>query len=97
MADEDGRKQQKQQRGNEDDPERGLVEKPCPLAAVRGVVLRVVRFRVVLFQFLPLCYAGPSPLPSFPAPTGLMPLSVCSAERSSRPGVNASGSQPMPS
>jgi len=34
------------------------VEKPCPLAAVRGVVLRVVRFRVVLFQFLPLCYAG---------------------------------------
>ena len=58
VADEDGRKQQKQQRGNEDDPERGLVEKPCPLAAVRGVVLRVVRFRVVLFQFLPLCYAG---------------------------------------
>lgn len=39
MADEDSRKQQKQQRGNEDDPKRGFVEKPCALAAVRGVVL----------------------------------------------------------
>ena len=58
VPDDDGRKQQKQQRGNKDDPERGLVEKARSLAAVRGVVLRVVRFRVVLFQLLALRYAG---------------------------------------
>ena len=93
VTDEDSRKQQKQQRGNEDGPERGLMEKSGALSAVRGVVFRIVRFRVVLFQLLALRYA----VPSLPAPTGLMPLSVCSAERSSRPGVSASGSQPTPS
>lgn len=34
-----------------------LVEKSCPLAAVRGVVLRVVRLCIVLLQLLTLCYA----------------------------------------
>ena len=58
MPDEDGRKQQKQQRGNKDDPERRLVEKPGALAAVRSVVLRIVRLCVVLFQFLTFRYAG---------------------------------------
>ena len=58
MPDEDSRKQQKQQRGNKDDPERGLVEKPCPLSAFRGVVLRIVRLCVGLFQLLTLRYAG---------------------------------------
>ena len=57
VPDEDGRKQQKQQRGDKDDPERGFVEKSCPLAAVRGVVLRIVRLRVILLQFLTLRYA----------------------------------------
>ena len=58
MTDEDSRKQQKQQRGNEDGPERGLMEKSGALSAVRGVVFRIVRFRVVLFQLLALRYAG---------------------------------------
>ena len=57
MTDDDSRKQQKQQCGNKDDPKRGLVEKSCPLAAVRGVVLRVVRLCIVLLQLLTLCYA----------------------------------------
>ena len=71
VADEDSRKQQKQQCGNEDDPERGLVEKPGALAAVRGVVFRIVRFRVVLLQLLALRYAravaGCLPCPRRPA------------------------------
>ena len=58
MTDDDSRKQQKQQRGNKDDPKRRLVEKPGALAAVRGVVLRVVRLCIVLFQLLALRYAG---------------------------------------
>ena len=57
MTDEDGRKQQQQDSKHKQNPEYGLVEKACPLAAVRGVVLRVVRFRVVLFQLLALRYA----------------------------------------
>ena len=57
VPDEDGRKQQKQQRGDKDDPKRRLVEKPGALAAVRGVVLRIVRLCIVLFQLLTLCYA----------------------------------------
>ena len=58
MTDEDGRKQQKQQHRNKDDPECRLVEKPCPLTAVRGVVLRIVRLCVVLLQLLTFRYAG---------------------------------------
>ena len=57
VADEDGRKQQKQNSNHEQDPERGLVKKPGALAAVRGVVLRIVRLRVVLLQLLTFRYA----------------------------------------
>ena len=57
MADDDSRKQQKQDSNHKQDPEHGLVEKPGALAAVRGVVLRIVRLCVVLLQLLTLGHA----------------------------------------
>ena len=48
---------QQQNPSHKQEPEYGLMEKSCALAAVRGVVLRTVRLGVVLFPLLSLRYA----------------------------------------